>query len=143
MGKALRRRVPPSIGAKLVRELLGPEPYVEEKRRRKDEIGVEPKLGLLGGEATAIGGEDQSGGRPWREVVAVVKLGDGKRGERFKGELDLRGHVGGRGIGGDGNGAGKKQRVGQKTDFRRRRTGPEKFKRRVAHAKKGKRGKPE
>jgi len=55
----------------------------------------------------------------------VVELRDGKGREGFEGEFDLRGDLGGGRLGGDGNGAGEKDRVGQQADLGRRRPGAE------------------
>ncbi|MCE9636177.1 MAG: endopeptidase La [Planctomycetes bacterium] len=56
--RAEGRRVPRSIGATVVRNLLGPEPYVGERRRRKNEIGVVNGLAWtgLGGDVLLIEG---------------------------------------------------------------------------------------
>jgi ATP-dependent Lon protease len=56
--KTQRHRVPASVSPALVRKLLGPEPYVEAKRRRKDEVGVVNGLAWtgLGGDVLLIEG---------------------------------------------------------------------------------------
>jgi hypothetical protein len=91
---------------------------------------------LFGRDAAAISGEDERGARTGRVIVPVVKLGDGERREGLKGKFDLRGDVRSGRLGGDRDGAGEEERVGQETDLGRRGAGAEKVEGRIAHRKK-------
>ena len=109
----------------------------EGRKRGEDEIRFVPEVGLFGGDAATVGGENEGGTGTGRIIVTVVKLGDGERRERLKGEFNLRGDLSRGRLGGDRDGAGEEELVGQETDLGRRGAGAEKVEGRIAHRKKG------